>query len=79
MRGISVDKLGRKAEKARLSRMVQKELENMTVNKHMYDAEHPDNAKCIPREQMMRIARNKIMQELASPPTPADQAEWEAG
>jgi hypothetical protein len=78
MRGISVDTLGRKAERARLSRMVQKEWENMTVNKHMYDAEHPDNAKSISREQMMQIARNKIIQELSSPPTPADQAEWEA-
>ncbi len=79
MSGISMDPLGRKAEKARLSRMVRKEWENMTVNKHMYDAEHPDNAKSISREQMMRIARNKIIQELASPPTLPDQAEWEAG
>jgi hypothetical protein len=79
MRGISVDTLGRKAEGARLSRMVQKEWENMTVNKHMYDVEHPDNVKSISQEQMMQIARNKTIQELASPPTPTDQAEWEAG
>jgi hypothetical protein len=75
MRGISMETLGRKAERAKLSRMVQKEWENMTINKHMYDAEHPDNAKTISREQMMQIARNKIIQELSSPPTPLDQSE----
>jgi hypothetical protein len=75
MRGISMETLDRKAERARLSQMVQKEWENMTINKHMYDAEHPDNAKSISREQMMQIARNKIIQELSSPPIPPDQGE----
>lgn len=79
MRGISMDTCGRKVEKAKLSRMVRKEWESITLNKHMYDTEHPDNAKSISHEQMMQIARNKIIQELASPPEPAEDPEWERG
>jgi hypothetical protein len=79
MRGISLDTRGRKTDGTSLSRMVQKEWENMTVNKHMYDAEHPDNVKSISREQMMHIARNKIMQELSSPPSGSGESEADEG
>jgi len=77
MRGISMDTCGRKVEKEKLSRMVRKEWENMTQNKHMFDAEHPKNAKSISHEQMMHIARNKSLHELACPPASTGEAEWD--
>ncbi|MBI5249642.1 MAG: hypothetical protein HY912_09115 [Desulfomonile tiedjei] len=68
-----MDRLGRKSSKKRLSRMVQREWENMTINKHMFDVEHPSNAKSISNKQMMQIARNKIIQELTAPQSFLDE------
>lgn len=70
-----MDTIDRKSLNYNLSIMVRKESENMTVNKHMFDVEHPYNAKSISSEQMMQMARNKIMQELSAPTCRMDENE----
>ncbi|AFM25985.1 hypothetical protein [Desulfomonile tiedjei] len=54
-------------EHRKLSRMIRKESESMAISKHMFDTEHPDNGKNMSREQIMRIAKNKIIQQLSAP------------
>jgi hypothetical protein len=73
MRGVSMDTCGCESLAKRLSGIVQKEWEEMILNKYLYDAEHPDNKKNMSNQQMMQIARNKTMQELSMPECPMDE------
>lgn len=54
-------------EHQKLYRMIRKESESMAVSKHMFDTEHPDNEKNMSREQIMHIAKNKIIHQLSAP------------
>jgi hypothetical protein len=67
------DTCGRNSPSNALSGMVKSECDKMTVHKHMYDVDYPDNAKNISSEQVREIARKKIIQELAAPLCSTDE------
>ncbi len=54
---------------ARLSEMVQRELEALTFRKERYDLTYPEHVKNLAKPEMRQIAREKVIEELCMLPS----------
>lgn len=54
---------------ARLRRVVNKELESLILSKEHYDADFPEHAKFLTKDDLWRMSYNKALEKLCMPPS----------
>ena len=51
----------------KLSRLIQREMESLKLNKEIYDSAHPNQSRNFSDDELWRIARTKVLQKLCEP------------
>jgi len=51
----------------KLSRLIQREMESLKLNKEIYDSAHPNRSRNLSDDELWRMARTKVLQKLCEP------------